>query len=197
MKDLRINTVKTDQDETFDFISNIITSEVVLALRTGNKKAFEQIYRYFHHSMIQFLNSILQSPDLTEDCCQELFANLWEKRESIDSNKNFRSYLFTTAKNLAIDYLRKQKASDILESNILQIMDSRYSDDFLIAEETRKQILTIIMKMPKQRKKIFVLSRFKLMSNDEISQQLGITKNAVEKHISFALNDIRKQLVLL
>ena len=53
-----------------------------------------------------------------------------------------------------------------------------------------------IEKMPPQRKKIFKMSRLENLSNDEIATLLNISKRTVESHISQALADLRKLLVL-
>ena len=64
------------------------------------------------------------------------------------------------------------------------------------AEDLELLIVMSIEKMPPQRKKIFKMSRFEHLSNDEIAQQLNISKRTVESHISQAMSDLRKLLVL-
>ena len=49
--------------------------------------------------------------------------------------------------------------------------------------------------MPPQRKKIFELSRYKGVSNDEIATSLNISKKTVENHLNAALKEIKKALV--
>ena len=64
------------------------------------------------------------------------------------------------------------------------------------AEDLELLIVMSIEKMPPQRKTIFKMSRFEHLSNDEIAQQLNISKRTVESHISQAMSDLRKLLVL-
>ncbi|WP_336526895.1 sigma-70 family RNA polymerase sigma factor, partial [Bacteroides acidifaciens] len=54
-----------------------------------------------------------------------------------------------------------------------------------------------IEKMPPQRKRIFQMSRKKGMNNEEIANELHISKRTVENHLTQALKDIRKIISLL
>ncbi|MDR0430963.1 MAG: LuxR C-terminal-related transcriptional regulator, partial [Tannerellaceae bacterium] len=52
----------------------------------------------------------------------------------------------------------------------------------------------VIEKMPPQRKLIYRKSRNEGLSNEQIAQELNISKRTVENHITQALNDIRKNI---
>ncbi|MDR0429580.1 MAG: LuxR C-terminal-related transcriptional regulator, partial [Tannerellaceae bacterium] len=55
----------------------------------------------------------------------------------------------------------------------------------------------VIEKMPPQRKLIYRKSRNEGLSNEQIAQELNISKRTVENHITQALNDIRKNITSL
>lgn len=186
---------KTHKTERKNLNESTITFELVEALRDGDEKAFEKIYNYYYTPIIRFIYTMVESSELAKDFYQEIFMNVWIRRETIDPAKNFKYFIFVAARNAVFDYFRKYKESRWDEKEIMAIQDNDHADDRLLLKDTLQQIRKAVDKMPYQRKKIFILSRKENLSNYDISQQLYITKNAVEKHISFALRDIRNSLL--
>lgn len=194
IKTVDFENKKTHKTKKSNLNESTITFELIEALRGGNEKAFEKIYNYYYTPVIRFIYNMVESIELAKDFYQEIFMNVWIRRETIDPAKNFKYFIFVAARNAVFDYFRKYKESHWDEKEIMIIPDNYYTDDRLLLKETLQQIQKAINKMPQQRKKIFMLSRMDNLSNYDISLQLNITKNAVEKHISFALRDIRNSL---
>ncbi|MDR2918427.1 MAG: sigma-70 family RNA polymerase sigma factor [Tannerella sp.] len=194
VKTVDIENKKTHESERKDLNKSTITFELIEALRDGNEKAYEQIYNYYYTPVIRFIYTMVKSTELAKDFYQEIFMNVWIRRKTIDPSKNFKFFIFVAARNVVFDYFRKYKESGWDEKEVMAIQDSNYADDKLLLKDTLKQIRKVVSKMPQQRKNIFILSRIDNISNHDISQQLHITKNAVEKHLCFALKDIRNTL---
>ena len=64
--------------------------------------------------------------------------------------------------------------------------------EHLVANDLRQRTHILIARMPKQRQKIFRLSRLSGFSNEEIAKLLGISKKTVENHLNLALGTLRK-----
>lgn len=176
--------------------AGVITHSDLEALKDGDHAAFEKIYLHFFNPLRTFLYTLLRSMEQAEEVCQDTFANLWHNREEIDPGKNIKSYLYTICKRQALNLIRGRKVHDTYTQRAMHGGEPDDSGDVVVARETELLINLMVSRMPKQRRKIFELSRYDGLSNDEISQKLGISKNAVEKQISFALKDIREILGL-
>lgn len=175
----------------------IISSDVLHALRNGSHLAFEEVYIRYVSTVKKFLTVLARSEEVAEEITQETFVTLWEKRKNIDPDKNISGYLFTIAKNFALKYFKSCQmffGEEYLEHD--NPLSGLAPDEVLIGKE--QEILTeiAVMRMPTQRKKIYELSRKKGFSNNEIAEQLQISKNTVENHITSALNDIRNIIAL-
>jgi len=194
VKNVDFENRKTRQSEKTNLNGSTITFELLESLRDGNRKAFEKIYLHYHSPIIHFMNALVNSYELAEDLYQDIFMNIWMRRKTIDPNKNFKYLIFVSARNIALDHLKKYKEIRWNEEEIITVQDRECADRWLLLNETLEQVNEVINKMPLQRKKVFTLSRIENLSNNDISQQLHITKNAVEKHICFALKDIRNAL---
>ena len=71
---------------------------------------------------------------------------------------------------------------------------SQSADNSLIFNETNRQLFSIVSRMPEQRQLVFRMSRYENLSNQEISERLGLSVRTVEKHLQLALRDIRSSM---
>jgi len=99
--------------------------------------------------------------------------------------------LYVLTKRALFNYLRDKKITEDFEhlpNNYVSNMDIEAE---VILNEKVNILNSRINKMPKQRKKVFMMSRMEGLSNEEISNILGLSKRTVENHISLALKDLR------
>ena len=98
-------------------------------------------------------------------------------------------------RNRVINHIKSNTVRSLYKANS-NIIDSENSlEEEFYAKETQLIIDLVVQKMPPQRKKIFELSRYKGVSNDEIATSLNISKKTVENHLNAALKEIKKALV--
>lgn len=175
-------------------VNDGITPEMLGKLREGDYEVYNRIFFKYYAPVKNFLSALAGSREDAEEICQEVFANLWTSRSRINPDKNIRAYLYTIARHESYDYLRKKNILDTSFTNEWNEEATGSSEDLVIAQETELLIRLAVNRMSPQRKKIFEMSRIQGLSNEEIALTLGITKNAVEKHITFALKDIKEVL---
>lgn len=174
---------------------NNIDIDTLKALREGNHEAFETVFTTYYNKTKFFLYGYLKSEVEAEELAEDLFVNLWEKRESIDLDKSFNSYLHTIARNAALNFLkRKFLHAAYIDSSMTSEQYGSTSEEDLIAKELGLLIDDIVERMPEQRRRIYILSKEKGFSNAEIAEQLNTTKRNVESQLSLALKEIRKAI---
>jgi len=76
----------------------------------GDEQSFEALVDLHLKPLYSFLYLILRDKDATEDAIQETFIKVWRNLKKYDSNKKFKTWLYTIAKNTAFDSLKKKKA---------------------------------------------------------------------------------------
>lgn len=175
-------------------MSNKIEKQTLEALQQGSHKAFEVVFIAYYGKTKAFIYGYIKSEPDAEELTEDLFVNLWINHLSIDTAKSFDSFLHTIARNAALNFLKHKYVQDTYLSNARNQEYGSTSEEDLIAKELGLLIDDTVEGMPKQRRKIYMLSRNEGLSNDEIATRLNTTKRNVESQLSLALKEIRKAI---
>jgi RNA polymerase sigma factor (sigma-70 family) len=76
-----------------------------------SKQLFEQLFREEFIPLTGLARGYVYNQDTAKEIVQEVFINLWLKRDSISTEKSITSYLFTSVRNRCLNYLRDHKNS--------------------------------------------------------------------------------------
>ena len=133
---------------------------------------------------------------MAREITQEVFINLWEKRESIDLSKPVKTYLSTSVRNKCLNYLRDNKKfnKEILDLEGLLTDKIYMQPDRLVESEIIEKISIAIEDLPVRCREIFILSRQENLKYQEIADRLEISVKTVETQMSKALQHMRIRL---
>ena len=172
-----------------------VTPEVVASLRNGMHEAFDTVYLHYKKPVTLFIYKLTGSAEETEEIVQEVFVNIWAKRDQIDVTKNIKNYLFTIAKNTALKKIyRGNVAGHRLSGRELEIPDMMDTDALLRERDLKLLMEIAVGRMPEMRRNVFELYRTRNLSNEEIANELNISKENAQKHLSRARKDIKDLL---
>jgi RNA polymerase sigma-70 factor, ECF subfamily len=169
---------------------------IISLIREGDKIVFRRLYDLYYTRLFLYARSYVEDAGDAEDIVQELFFELWKKREELDILTSLSSYLFRAVHNRCIQYLRHRKVVAGFESmHQLKLKDAEIlystSSDYTFTEIQFREIAEIYDKtnhtLPEKTREIFKLSRTSFKSNKEIAAMLHIEIKTVEYHISKAL----------
>lgn len=178
-----------------------IMREISLAIKAGSTDVFRSLYRAEYLNLLRFVMSYAHNSQDAEDIVQDTMISVWENHQSIDPSRNFRSYLYTTARNKALNYLRDNakrfKDSSIHESltllNSLALSSSSVEEEYN-AIELQSFIERIYSSLPERVMTIFKMSRQEGLTYNEIAQKMGVTPKVVEYNVSIALKAFRSRI---
>jgi RNA polymerase sigma-70 factor (ECF subfamily) len=169
--------------------SKEIEKDLVVRLIRGDESAFCELYAVYKNRLFYFAMKYLKSKELAEDICQDVFIVIWQTRKFINPSLPFSSYLYTIVRNRILNLLRNIDAEKKLKEYIFsQAID--YSDDIynqLAEKDFWNLIASAMSNLTEKQRKIFDMSRNKLMSHKEIAAELNISPHTVQAHISAAL----------
>lgn len=176
--------------------SKISDKILVEQLSSKSEKAFRCLFDKYHQDIFIFSKSILKLDSLAEEIVQEVFLKVWLNASELNPDLEFKSYIFTIARNLSLNSLRSAVNNRKLTEEIFYLNPGigKSSDEILLDEELENIRIKAIESLPTKRREIFILSRTEGKSYNEISSELGISINTVKVQMSKALETLRKYI---
>jgi RNA polymerase sigma-70 factor (ECF subfamily) len=170
--------------------------ELLIAIRNGNTEAFEILYFRYFASLCRFAFKKLQNETIVEELVQDVFVDLWKKRNELNTEGEVVSLLYAMLRNKALHELRAK----MIQSRHIEEFRQLHKDDQAIelteqlyASQIQEQMKRAIEKLSPQCRQAFTLSRYEHLSYKEIAEKMKISVNTVEKHIGKALHLLRQE----
>lgn len=166
------------------------------AIANGNEIAFKTIYDAYFKKLSAYLYKLCKSNDATEEMVNDVFLKIWKNKSSLNHIESFEAYLFTIARNKAIDYLRKlAKDTNLITELTTQIQESHNEiEEKLDATALKNLIEQSLAQLSDQKRRIFKLSKEEGYSHDEIAVEMQLAKSTVKNHLSETLKHLKKQV---
>lgn len=159
---------------------------------------FEYIYSTYSGRIYNFVMRMTSGNKyLAEEITQITFMKLWEKLSTLNNEVAMLSYLYAIARNQFLNHCEHEAIEYVYYNYIMrQISEQDCSTEKQLNEGFFKEFLIkLIDELPPQRKKVFELSKLEGKSNKEIAEEMHLSTNTVERHVSMALQQIRGKLV--
>ena len=166
-------------------------SDILKSLASGDQQVFAKLFRLYYLKVRAFAYGFVKDFDEAEDLAQSVFIKIWDKHEIFSCVKNFDAYLYTLTKYLVLNYIKSKDLGSIVHDEYPEICDMDTPYEELLASDLKLLIDMVVDSMSPQRKMVYVLSRVRGLSNDEIAEKLGIHKKTVENHLNLALKELR------
>lgn len=175
----------------------------VAAALAGEEKAFADLVKKYLPSLYAFLYQLGLERSITDDLSQETFFKAWKNLNKFQPEKNFKSWLFTIARNTAWDHLKKKRTlpfSLFLDAEGNNQLENLAEDENSLARELEKKegVLKLGKKLealPKKYQLILTLHYKEDFSLQEISQILKIPYNTVKSSHGRALKALREKFL--
>lgn len=169
-------------------------TDLVTALKNGNTWALEALFESYHVKVFNFCYSYLGSREEAEELVQDVFVKVWTYRNQIKSELSINGLIFKIAKNLTLNKIRDTaRLSNQIGLEHLST-GANYTEQAVLFKELEQELMKAIDTLPPKRKEVFVLSRFKGLSNKEISEQMNISVNTVEGQMRKAIKYLHDNL---
>jgi len=175
---------------------------LMLEFQKGDKASFENLMRKYYKRVFNFIYRFVGSIEIAEDLTQEVFMKVYKKAPSYKPQAKFQTWLYTIAKNISLNELRKHKKKMIsLEETIesdsgeikRQFEDDTSENPFQRLEN--KELVAIIKKainqLPENQRIAVLLHRYEQFSYEEIAQTMGCSVSAVKSLLSRAKENLK------
>ena len=170
--------------------------QLLSALGNSDRKAFAVLYNLYAGKCLHFVSSVIQDKEIAKDMTHDIFVKVWLKREIISKVDSFSAYLFRMVRNSVLDRMESEviRRRFMVESLAVSEEFRSYVDEKVSLDELQHLVFNTVNKMPEQRRRVFVMSRYDGIPNIKIAELLGVSIRTVENHLTNALADIRVKL---
>lgn len=155
----------------------------------------QALYQTEESRLKRFFRRRLRRHQDVQDATQETFLRMLSVPKST-LIENPQAYLFQVAKSVAsANYARQARDNALFVSEEAgwAVADDRPGQERIIhGQQALVLMARAISKLPNRCQQVFILSRLHGLANGAIAQELGISRNMVEKHIIKALLHCRK-----
>lgn len=161
---------------------------LMLKVSQGDRVAFAQLFEKFKGPIMSYLKTWMQDTHTAEELCQETFLKVYRAREAWSPQAKFSTWVWTIARNTALDYLEKKKVvlayegEDGNKQNIWDALESPlpHAEALLIESMNEKLIQNSIASLTLSEREVLGLKIFTELSYDEIATQLNIPVGTVK-----------------
>lgn len=162
-----------------------------------DQQAFKEFYQSCFFRMYQFAYSFVHSKESAEEVVNDVFMNIWQKRQTLDSIQNINVYLYVAVKNASLNHLRKHNLPAPLSIDDLGVQHLRFvasPESILLTRELQARVQEAIGQLPPRCRLIFKLVKEDGLSYKEVAAILDISVKTVDSQLYLALNKLTQSL---
>ncbi len=179
------------------------TRLLLLQAQGGEERAFEEIVRLFSRRILGFCHRMAGAAQAS-DLAQEVFVKLYLALPGLDSTRPLAPYLFRTAHNHCIDWLRKRRLPTISldgayegESPALGLDpedDAGTPEDLLLRSEVRAETERAFAELPNEYRSVLLLRHMEGLAYEEIAEALDLPLATVKTRIHRGRERLKQRL---
>ncbi|NQU55564.1 MAG: sigma-70 family RNA polymerase sigma factor [Bacteroidetes bacterium] len=168
------------------------------SFKLGDKEAFAYLYNLYVEILFRYGTKLCKDEGLVKDSIQEVFLDLYMKREKNKTNpENLKYYLILALKRSLIKKLKRNRK--LVEEDAINVLlfEPEYSIEKTIIEQEQKEeinlrVVKLLNLLPAKQKEALYLRFNESLEYSEISQLLNISIESVRKQVYRALKTIRE-----
>lgn len=164
-------------------------------IKQNNTAAFATLYNRYWEKFYALCYWHVLEQETAKDIVQELFIDLWDKRDRIDIRETAEGYLKVAVRNRVLNHIRslntKRKHYDAARNNLEKEMMSESLNN---ERELRRLYQEEIGKLPPRMKEIYMLNKEEGLSITQVAERLDLSEQTIKNQLGNALKKIRSGL---
>ncbi|AOY77528.1 sigma-70 family RNA polymerase sigma factor [Clostridium formicaceticum] len=131
-----------------------------------------------------------------EECINDVFLAIWNHGNQFEGNEEeFKKWVYKIAKYQAIDYYRKVVKREEVSLEIDSLIQVESTEDQVMLNEDKKELVALINTLQPIDRKIFTMKYFLGIKSEEIANQLGLTRTAVDNRVFRGKKKLNQQAI--
>ena len=172
-------------------------ADYIRSFQLGEEKGFNFLFREYNAALSYFSFQIIKDKEVAEEIAGDSLMKLWERHENFDNIPSIKSFLYTTARNASIDWLRKQKRNNQRTNEMIYLSENNETTIFQKKAEAEfyKEIFLTLNTLPPKCRKIFSMLYIEGKNYQQIAQELNLSIDTIRNQKARGLMLIKQRLV--
>ncbi len=170
-------------------------SHLILAIaRDGDRDSFAQLFEAFAPKVKAYLLRLGATHAQAEEWVQDTFLTVWRKASYFDpARAGAATWIFTIARNLRIDGVRRDRRADLREDPFEQEPPPP-ADAVITSHEREDRVRGAMKSLSNDQVQVVRLSFFEDKAHSEIAAELGLPLGTVKSRLRLAMSRLRHAL---
>jgi RNA polymerase sigma-70 factor (ECF subfamily) len=168
---------------------------IVAVAARQDRAAFSILFSHFAPRVKSYLLRLGAAAELAEELAQEALLTVWRRAVSYDPAKAAAStWIFTIARNLRIDALRRERRPELLEDPVFAPDTPAAPDQATLAAQQESRIAEAVRTLPAEQAEVIRLAFFSDKPHSEIAELLRLPLGTVKSRVRLAMTRLRALL---
>jgi len=164
------------------------------AIQQRDGQEFENYYKEHYKAFHLAAFTYLKDAAVAEEIVNDVFVKLWDSASTIRIDTSLKSYIYRAVINRSLNVLDKNKRIRQEKEDYNRLPQGSFESQAMEDNELKIKLFKAIDQLPEQCQKVFRMSRFEELKQQEIADKLGISIKTVKNHITLALKQLSKVL---
>ncbi len=172
-------------------------ADYIRSFQLGEEKGFSFLFREYNAALSYFSFQIIKNKEVAEEVAGDSLMKLWERHENFDNIPSIKSFLYTTARNASIDWLRRQKRNTQRANELIYLSENNEITIFQKKAEAElyKEIFLTLNTLPPKCRKIFSMLYIEGKNYQQIAQELNLSIDTIRNQKARGLMLIKQRMV--
>ncbi len=166
---------------------------LMMEVKNGDLDKLGSLFEKYRHPLYRYFHLKTGGCDDCEDLVQNVFVRILKYRDRYQPHGEFKSWMFSIAHNLSIDYMRRKgRAGNETELLDTHAVSDPGAEEELIKGERLAKLEKALSMLREDYREALVLSRYENMKYKEIGEITGCSEGAVKVRIHRALIELKR-----
>lgn len=172
--------------------------ELINKAKEGNKSALNTLLKDNLNILKGYVVKMVGDPHLAQDIIQDTMLKAVLNINKFEPKAKFSTWLVKIATNVYRDYLRKNKFYELIEEGLAD--KGKQVEDTVISNYEYKEIMKIILKLPYEKRAVFILKHYYGYKYEEISEiidcPIGTVRSRLHNAVKYIIREIERKEII-
>lgn len=166
--------------------------QLMIQVRNGDIAQAAVLFDRYSGRLYNFFVRLTFDEALSEDLTQNVFERIIRYKHSFNESHQFKSWIFQIARNVRMDFYKKNKikvAEEVDISNVTMLSNS--ISDKMEKQDDLKNLEKAMARLNPEQREVLVLTRFQKLKYAQVAEMMNTSEGAVKVKVHRAIKELR------